>query len=121
MFLPSEYETNDFELAQLRKTIGENVRYWRQRLGISQEELAFKLGYRQEWIAYLESGKRSIKLEFLPRLQAALNLDSPMVLLTDSRLHRLTEIETAQIAVNPQTRNQYEDERELKKLAGSLS
>ena len=38
-------------------TIGARVRYYRERLGLSQEELALQVGAAQQTIQSLESGK----------------------------------------------------------------
>lgn len=53
---------------------GANVRRERQRLGISQEELAFKCGIHRTYIGSVERGERNIGLINIVRIANALNL-----------------------------------------------
>ena len=55
-------------------TIGARVRYYRERLGLSQEELALQVGAAQQTIQSLESGKIR-KSTFLPHIAKALGID----------------------------------------------
>jgi len=55
-------------------TVGVRVRYYRERLGLSQEELALRVGAAQQTIQSLESGKIR-KSTFLPSIAKELGVD----------------------------------------------
>ncbi len=55
-------------------TVGLRVRYYRERLGLSQEELAIRVGAAQQTIQSLESGKIR-KSTFLPHIARELGVD----------------------------------------------
>lgn len=55
-------------------TLGARVRHYRERLGLSQEELALSVGAAQQTIQSLESGKIR-KSTFLPHLAKVLGVD----------------------------------------------
>ncbi len=64
-------------------TIGDNIRYYRRKLGISQKELGEKLGgISQQQIGQWENGSANPKLETQIKIAAALNV--PVSLLNDS-------------------------------------
>lgn len=56
------------------KLIGNRIRQARERLGITQEELAFRIGSKQGAISKYESGSRAIHLSELPELARALEV-----------------------------------------------
>lgn len=71
--------------------IGDNIRYHRRKLGISQKELGEKLGgISQQQIGRWENGDKNPKLETQIKIAAALNI--PVSQLNDS-LGRLKEPE----------------------------
>jgi len=55
-------------------SLGARVRYYRERLGLSQEELAIRVGAAQQTIQSLESGKIK-KSSFLPHIAKELGTD----------------------------------------------
>jgi transcriptional regulator with XRE-family HTH domain len=55
-------------------TLGARVRFYRERLGLSQDELALSVGAAQQTIQSLESGKIR-KSTFLPHIAKALGVD----------------------------------------------
>jgi len=57
---------NDQDLAS---SVGERMRIERMRLGVTQAELATKLGIRQQTIVQYEKGTTSPTLQFLYKLQ----------------------------------------------------
>ena len=64
-------------------TIGDNIRYYRRKLGISQKELGEKLGgISQQQIGQWENGSANPKLETQIKIAAARNV--PVSLLNDS-------------------------------------
>lgn len=63
--------------------IGDNIRYYRRKLGISQKELGEKIGgTSQQQIGRWENGDKNPKIETQIKIAAALNV--PVSLLNDS-------------------------------------
>lgn len=63
------------------KNAGPNfLRAWRKHKGLSQAELAEKVGTNQNMIAYLEEGERALSAKWLRRLSAALDTTPGMIL-----------------------------------------
>ena len=58
---------------QFRTHVGLEIRRIRQRKGISQRQLGEMIGAKQHDISKLESGERSISLEKMTEVLAALN------------------------------------------------
>jgi len=58
---------------ELLKTFGENVRAWRKRRGMTQEELAEKAESHPNYIGFLERGERAATIVKLAALTKALN------------------------------------------------
>lgn len=63
------------ELAALKAKIGSRIRGRRERLRISQEELAFRASISSPYLSQVESGKRNVSLDVLFRIAQALHLD----------------------------------------------
>lgn len=59
----------------LQRALGRNLRTHRQKLGISQEQLAEKLGYHRTYVGSIEQGSRNLSLRSLERLAADLDID----------------------------------------------
>lgn len=64
-----------------KKTLGEVVKKRRQSLGLTQRELAARLGVKGSHIAYLESGRRKPSLALLKHLADVLDLDRQQLFL----------------------------------------
>lgn len=56
------------------KHIGDRIRQARENLGLSQEELAARIGKTQPSLSLYESGKRGIHIKDFPLLAKALNV-----------------------------------------------
>ena len=65
----------------LQKLVAENLRRFRQKLQISQEQLADVCGYHRTYIGAIERGERNITLSTLSALSTALNV-SPIEMLS---------------------------------------
>lgn len=65
---------------QIKKQFGNNVKNYRQGLGISQEALAEKASLHRTYIGSVERGERNISLENIVQLANALRV-SPSELL----------------------------------------
>jgi transcriptional regulator with XRE-family HTH domain len=70
------------DLVQL---LGRNVRAHRQRLGLTQEALAFDAGMKRSYLVELEAGKRNPSVRAVERLSKALGV-RPAQLLEDGTL-----------------------------------
>lgn len=58
------------------KVFGSNVRYYRTRLGISQEKFAEMCSLHRTYISDIERFKRSISLENIQKIADALEIDT---------------------------------------------
>lgn len=54
---------------------GKKVRFYRERKGISQEELAFETGLHRTYISDVERGKRSISLKNIEKIAESLGIE----------------------------------------------
>ena len=68
----------------IRRVLGENVKYYRVAAGLSQEELAARMGVDQGYVSSLEIGKRNPTVVTLWHAAIALNVAPAMLL--DSRV-----------------------------------
>lgn len=60
--------------------IGQNVRYYRLKQDLSQEELAFRAELNLNSISTLERGINNIKIKNLYKIASALNVDIEEIL-----------------------------------------
>lgn len=63
------------ECMDMRKLIGENVRRARLARGLTQEQLAERSGFSQQYISELEHGKRNPTIVSIYEIAQALNVD----------------------------------------------
>lgn len=64
----------------LQRTVGHNLRAYRQARGLSQEAFADVLGVHRTYMGGIERGERNLTLKSLERIAMRLNLD-PLALL----------------------------------------
>jgi CheY-like chemotaxis protein len=69
-----------------KKEFGTSVRVWRNRLGISQEELAERAELHRTYVSDVERGTRNLSLESIERLARALEV-SVSALFSNPELH----------------------------------
>ena len=69
----------------MRRLVGENVARWRQRRGLSQEALAEKSGFSQQYLSGLEQGRRNPTIVTVFELAQALGT-TPVELLKPKRM-----------------------------------
>ncbi|UCV03286.1 helix-turn-helix domain-containing protein [Dechloromonas denitrificans] len=60
--------------ADLRQTLGENLRRLRAQRDWSQEDLAFECQLHRTFVAHVERGKRNISLDNIAKLARALGV-----------------------------------------------
>ncbi len=70
----------------LRGALGHRIRHLRERLGLSQEELAERANLHWTYVSGLERGRRNPGLSTLVRLASALETTLP-ALVTNLRAH----------------------------------
>jgi transcriptional regulator with XRE-family HTH domain len=64
----------------LQKTLGRNLRGYRERKGLSQEAFADELGVHRTYMGGIERGERNLTLKSLERIAQRINAD-PLALL----------------------------------------
>lgn len=58
----------------IKRKVGKRIKELRNKLGISQEELAFRSEIHRTYIASLEVGKRNVSIETLEKVVNALEV-----------------------------------------------
>ena len=58
----------------IKEKVGQRIKELRTKLGLSQEEFAFKCDLDRTYITSLERGKRNISLENLEKIAKAFNM-----------------------------------------------
>jgi transcriptional regulator with XRE-family HTH domain len=69
---------------ELQRALGENLRAYRERKGISQEAFAQTLEIHRTYLGGIERGERNLTLKVVERLAARVKLD-PLELLSPRR------------------------------------
>jgi CheY-like chemotaxis protein/predicted XRE-type DNA-binding protein len=62
------------EKAAIEKRLGVSVKNWRNRLRISQDELAGRAGFHRSYISDIERGARNVSLKSIEKLSEALGI-----------------------------------------------
>ena len=68
------------------KVFGDNLRKYRNGLGLSQEAFADKCGLHRTYISSIECYRRSISLENIQRIADALDIDAYKLLLENKEV-----------------------------------
>ncbi len=68
------------------KVFGDNLRKYRNGLGLSQEAFADKCGLHRTYISAIECYRRSISLENIQRIADALDIDAYRLLLENKEV-----------------------------------
>ena len=61
-------------MSEIAKTVGQRIRNYRTRQGLSQEKLAEMSGCRPTYIGLVERGEKNATLESIEKIAAALNV-----------------------------------------------
>ena len=59
----------------MKNNIGNNIKLFRERLGVNQEDIANYCGFQREILSYYENGKRDVSLLHLEKIAEYLNVD----------------------------------------------
>ena len=65
---------------ELQRTVGRNLRAYRETRGLSQEAFADVLGVHRTYMGGIERGERNLTLRSLERIAERLELDPTMLL-----------------------------------------
>ena len=101
-------KATEMRLVNMRTTLGDRLRYERERKGLTQEELANRFKCSRSLINQYETGRKQPKLKNLKRLADILDttqeflLDDEVIIFTDD------EIKMAEIASQSKLHMQYE-------------
>lgn len=68
---------------KLEKTFGSNVRRWRKKRGLSQEELASRAELHPTYVSGIETGYRNPTLKIVGRIAEALDVAPAELLQVD--------------------------------------
>ena len=68
------------------KVFGDNLRKYRNELGLSQEAFADKCGLHRTYISAIECYRRNISLENIQRIADALDIDAYKLLLENKEV-----------------------------------
>jgi transcriptional regulator with XRE-family HTH domain len=74
---------------QISVVVGENVRGFRERLGVSQEQLAELCEVHRTYVGRLERGERAITTTTLVRIAKGLGIDKEYFVLLIPKAHLL--------------------------------
>ena len=74
-------------MSDILAVLGRNIKYYRSKLGMTQEELAQKADINRSYLAGLERGRRNTTIKTLEALAKALDV-SPMDLLESTEHDR---------------------------------
>ncbi len=67
------------EKSPVKRLLGKNIRLMRKSMGLSQEQLAFKLGTSPKHLGYIENGDSFVSAELLEKISIC--LDAPVHML----------------------------------------
>ena len=66
----------------LERQFGENVRFWRKKRGLSQEEFADRAELHPTYVSGIETGRRNPTLRIVERISTALEINPEQLLTT---------------------------------------
>ena len=73
--------------------IGSHIKYYRNKRGYSQAELAEKIGSSVPYISYVETGKKQIGVEYLVRIAEVLNVSVDGLLMGNTMTDKESALE----------------------------
>lgn len=69
------------------KVFANNLKKYRNQLGLSQESFAEKAGLHRTYISAIECGKRSISLDNIQKIADALDIDVYLLFVEDNKFN----------------------------------
>ncbi|MFB7779406.1 helix-turn-helix domain-containing protein [Streptomyces bauhiniae] len=73
----------DEETAVVLKTVGRQIKAWREAAGLRRSELGSAIGYSEDLVASVEQGRRVPKPDFLDKADEVLNADGKLSAMKD--------------------------------------
>lgn len=67
-------QTKKIEAKKLKLQLGENIKFYREKLGISQEKLSFDAGLHRNYVSDAERGQRNVSLIALAAIAKGLQI-----------------------------------------------
>ena len=61
-------------MSQIKKEVGEKVREYRRKKGLTQEQLAFKADLHRAYVGHVERGEKNISVGNLEKIATALEV-----------------------------------------------
>lgn len=80
--------------SEVARQVGRRIAELRQRAGLSQRELAARLGWTRDIVAHYELGRRELGLERLAAIAAALQVSPATLLARDDQAPILLALDT---------------------------
>lgn len=82
--------------SKLKKDFGNRIKYFRNRQGFTQEQLAEMIDLQPNSLGYVENGKNSLSFDRFEKLIKALNVEAYQMFLFDNRdeanINKINEI-----------------------------
>lgn len=75
-------------MASARKLIARNIRHYREKLGITQEELAELSGVHRTYVGCIERAEKNVTIDTLDRVAKALKIPVHKLLVNGNRKGR---------------------------------
>ncbi len=66
--------------AKLPKVVGSKVRRFRRKMGLTQEDVAYKVGISRAYMGYIEQGRNIPSLEVLEKIARTLKVKTSELL-----------------------------------------
>ena len=61
-------------MADINKRVGEKIRFYREKKGLTQEALAFEAGLHRAYVGQIERGEKNIGIQNLEKIAKALSI-----------------------------------------------
>ncbi|MFD0402595.1 Scr1 family TA system antitoxin-like transcriptional regulator [Kitasatospora sp. NPDC127121] len=94
VFDDGETAENSDGVAEFYAAVGKLIRLFRERAGLTQRELAEKLGYSEDQLGAVERGKRTPRIEILTKAEEVLNAGGALRIIADDVMKAKIRITT---------------------------
>ncbi|MEV7934868.1 Scr1 family TA system antitoxin-like transcriptional regulator [Kitasatospora sp. NPDC088264] len=83
VFDDGETVENSDGVAEFYAAVGKLIKHFRERAGLTQRELAERLGYSEDQLGAVERGKRTPRVEILTKADEVLNAGGALLVVAD--------------------------------------
>ncbi|MFD4393143.1 Scr1 family TA system antitoxin-like transcriptional regulator [Kitasatospora sp. NPDC058478] len=94
VFDDGETVENSDGVAEFYAAVGKLIRLFRERAGMTQRELADRLGYSEDQLGAVERGKRTPRIEILTKADEVLNAGGALKIVADDVMRAKVRIST---------------------------